>query len=221
MNEEELKKAFVAFIEREKPARFGFGSWHDEHGERCEIVVAREAQYGAFDLILFQKFGGRTFETIPVEVKADTDKLDDRLRHQICSALLTFRQSILLLDEKQFEKAKKLHWIEVLPCEIWVRKGETFEQVTEEIGYAKTGEKHIHISQRAIEKAFGKIEPKELKHLQSKIYWMSSLLKKLECNQWSFGKEQKFHDEEAIIAIQLLGRKILDQYIEKPKPKGE
>lgn len=44
----------------------------------------------------------------PVEIKSDKDALDERLPNQILDAVLTFGLSILVLDKKHSDKAKKL-----------------------------------------------------------------------------------------------------------------
>lgn len=44
----------------------------------------------------------------PVEIKSDSDALDERLPNQILDAVLTFGRSILVLDKKHAAKAKTL-----------------------------------------------------------------------------------------------------------------
>lgn len=216
MNENELKAAFLKFIFTKKPERFGYGSYWEEQGKKVEVIVASEAEYGTFDLLLFIKVDGMIRQVLPVEVKADTDHLDKRLRKQISKALLTYKESLLVLDVEQAYKAKKLKWFEALPSEIWVRnlKDDSFEQVTE--GFTPV---HCHISKRAIEKAFGKIEPKELSRLQRRVGQVYSFLHMLESNQWRFNQETKFTDEEANLASLILDRPVLENVIEVRVPR--
>ena len=214
MNEAELRDAFINFIVSKRPKRFGFGSWSDQNHGPCDVVVAKEADYGSFDLVLFIRFAGVIHDVIPVELKSDEDKLDDRLRNQICSALLTFGKSILVLDEKQFEKAKKLRWLEVLPCEIWVRKCSEFEQVTREVDLGRSAKNSCDISQRAIEQAFGHTEQSTLHRLQKKVVLLQGFLATLEANQWRFNNPIKFSTEEAEVARELLGVQVLEKFVQ-------
>jgi len=217
MNEAELREAFVNFVVSKRPTRFYPFEYVPEElqpQQRSEVVVAKEAEYGAFDLVLFIRFDDRIRQVIPVELKSDEDNLDDRLRNQICRALLTFGRSILVLDEKQFEKAKKFRWPEVLPTEIWVRKGSEFEQVTKEVEFGNSAERHVSISQRAIEQAFGQVDASTLRRLQKKVHLLKSFLATLEANQWRFNNPLKFSKEEVELARELLGVQILEKFVQ-------
>jgi hypothetical protein len=214
VNEAELRYAFVNFINSKRPTRFCFDSWADKNRGPCDVVVAKEADYGSFDLVLFIRFGGVIYDVVPVELKSDEDKLDDRLRNQICSALLTFGKSILVLDEKQFEKAKKLRWPEVLPCEIWFRKCSEFEQATSQVDFGRSAKNSCDISQRAIEQAFGHTEQSTLRRLQKKVVLLQRFLATLEANQWRFNNPIKFSKEEAEVARELLGVQILEKFVQ-------
>ena len=219
MNGPQLLNVFLEFIDKEKPERFGFGSFRDLH-ETCSIVVAREACYRAYDAVLFQKFGGLVREIIPVEVKGDTDVLDDgRLRSQIWTALKNFGNSLLLLDVEQAYKAKKLKLTKMLPCEIWGYNRVTFHQLSEPIFKHDYNDGKAKISQRAIEKAFGIHEPKTLREIRKRVTQLRSVLAALTENQWRFEKERRFTPEEAEVAYALLGYPLLPNVvIPKEKP---
>ena len=64
---------------------------------------------------------------IPVEVKSDSDVLDNRLPNQILNAILTFGRSFLVLDEKHI--SKNLHLLKLLPTTIigYTGKDDFFE----------------------------------------------------------------------------------------------
>ncbi|HLN33896.1 MAG TPA: hypothetical protein VK250_01290 [Nitrososphaeraceae archaeon] len=64
---------------------------------------------------------------IPVEVKSDSDVLDNRLPNQILNAILTFGRSFLVLDQKHI--SKNLHLLKLLPTTIigYTGKDDFFE----------------------------------------------------------------------------------------------
>ena len=64
---------------------------------------------------------------IPVEVKSDSDVLDERLPNQILNAILTFGRSFLVLDKKHI--SKNLHLLKLLPTTIigYTGKDDFFE----------------------------------------------------------------------------------------------
>ena len=64
---------------------------------------------------------------IPVEVKSDSDVLDERLPNQILNAILTFGRSFLVLDEKHISKNR--HMLKLLPTTIiaYTGKDDFFE----------------------------------------------------------------------------------------------
>ena len=213
MNGDVLLQKFLEFIQKEKPSRFGFGSYADLHGEPCSIVYAKEAGYGAFDAVIFQRFGDWTKDIIPIEAKGDSDILDDRLRTQIWCAIKNFGKSLLLIDKEQAYKIKKLGLEKLLPTEIWAFNGETFIQLSEPLfKYHASGKPAI--SQRAIEKAFGVHEPKTIRRLQKKIVHLQSIISRITANQWRYGHEEKFSEEEAEFIYSML----LDF---KPKPEKD
>jgi hypothetical protein len=221
MNGDALLKLFLDFIQKEKPHRFGYGSYADLHGSPCNFVIAKEACYGAYDAVMFLRFGDKTHDVIPIEVKGDTDVLDERLRSQIYHAINNFGKSLLLVDAEKAYKIKKLNLHKMLPCEIWAYNGVTFQQLSSEFWKHKGD---ITISQRAIEKAFGIHDAKVLRKMQRKIVSLSSLIWKLTANQWRYGKEEKFSQEESEIAALLLNETMLPIVIEqktKPIPKDE
>src|SRR4030043_203879 len=164
MNGDELLTAFVAYIEKERPERFYPLEWTYDETETSEwkkskyvpnyawsLEVTKECCYGAYDAILFRKLDGVTHEIIPLEVKADTDNLDDRLRSQFWVHIKNYGKSMLLLGKEQAFKIKKLNMDKMLPTEIWAFNGESFTQVTEPIHkFHNNGSSEI--SKRALQK---------------------------------------------------------------------
>jgi len=217
MNGDELLTVFLEWIEKERPERFFplkyvYDSTEMLMWERSKyipdytwkITVAKECCYGAYDALMFRKCDGVTREIIPIEVKADTDTLDDRLRAQLWVHLRNYGKSMLILGKEQAYKIKKRKIHKMLPTEIWNYTGNGFKQLTESI--AKF---HNHgsaaISQRALEKAFGIHEPSELRKLQRKAHYISAVLAALEFNQYRYGEETKFTKREAELACELFG----------------
>jgi hypothetical protein len=54
----------------------------------------------------------------PVEVKSDSDVLDERLPNQILNAILTFGRSVIVLDEKHSQRIKGRGTLNLIPCTI-------------------------------------------------------------------------------------------------------
>ena len=54
----------------------------------------------------------------PVEVKSDSDVLDERLPNQILNAILTFGRSVIVLDEKHSQRIKGRATLNLIPCTI-------------------------------------------------------------------------------------------------------
>jgi len=217
MNGEELLNVFLEWIEKERPERFFplkyvYDSTEMIMWERSKyvpdytwkITVAKECCYGAYDALMFRKCDGVTREIIPIEVKADTDILDDRLRAQLWVHIKNYGKSMLILGKEQAYKIKKRKIHKMLPTEIWNYTGDGFKQLTEPI--AKF---HNHgcatVSQRALEKAFGIHEPKILRKLQRKAHYIRAVLAALEENQYRYNNEEKFNNREAELARELFG----------------
>lgn len=222
MNGDELLTAFLKWIDEKRPERFYPLKYVHDETEVLEwkkskyvpnyswsLEVAKEACYGAYDAILFRKLDGVTREIVPLEVKADTDNLDDRLRAQFWVHILNFGKSMLLLGKEQAFKVKKLKLEKMLPTEIWFFNGEGFEQLTEPIRKF-----HNHgnsdISRRALQKAFGlkDYNSKLLRELQVKARLIRAVISALEFNQYSFGDEKKFTAREAELAKELFGLEV-------------
>jgi hypothetical protein len=228
MNGDELLAEFLSWIKKERPERFyplayvGSGSdWKsskyiDDH--TWEIEVAKEPCYGAYDAVLFRKHHGLTKEIIPVEVKADTDVLDDRLRAQIWVHIKNFEKSMLVLGKEQAFKVKKLHLDKMLPTEIWAFNGVTFDQVTESI-YKFHNHGYPEISHRAIEKAFGTHDTQKIRELSKRMWQIRAVIATLTANQWRYGEEDKFTQEEAAIAYEIFGYHLNPVICEPPTEK--
>jgi hypothetical protein len=54
----------------------------------------------------------------PVELKSDSDVLDERLPNQILNAILTFGRSVIVLDEKHSQRIKVRGTLNLIPCTI-------------------------------------------------------------------------------------------------------
>ena len=224
MNGDGLLVEFLAFLEKSRPERFypltyvgsdwKGGKYVDDH--TWEIVVAKEACYGAYDAVLFRKHHGLTKEIIPIEVKADTDVLDDRLRAQIWVHIKNFEKSMLVLGKEQAYKIKKLHLHKMLPTEIWAYNGETFEQITESI-YKFHNHGYPAISHRAIEKAFRIHDTKQIHVLSHRMWQIRAVIATLTANQWRFGEEEKFTAEEAKVAYEIFGFNLDPAICDAPK----
>ena len=74
-----------------------------------------------------EKCSVKNLTFIPVEVKSDSDVLDERLPNQILNAILTFGRSFLVLDKKHI--SKNLHLLKLLPTTIigYTGKDDFFE----------------------------------------------------------------------------------------------
>lgn len=231
MNGDELLKTFLEFVERERPERFyplryvgrddSENSWATkwERDFSWSLVVATEANYGAYDAVFFRKHEGLVQEIIPVEVKADTDNLDDRIRAQLWVHIKNFGKSMLILGKEQAFKVKKMGLHKMLPTEIWAYNGVNFVQVTEGI-FKFHNQGQPDISQRAIEKAFAVHDPPKLRELQKRLWKIGSVIATLAANQWRYNEENKFTQEEAIIAFEIFGFHLDPQVCEPPKEKG-
>ena len=234
MNGDELLAAFLAWVEKERPERFYPLKWTYDEAEENEwkrskyvpnyswsIDVAKECCFGAYDAIIFRKLDGATHEIIPVEVKADTDSLDDRLRAQLWVHVKNFGKSMLVLGKEQAFKIRNRGLDKMLPTEIWAFNGEAFTQVTEPInkfeGGGQTG-----ISKRALQKAFGlaDYDARQLRLMQLKTEQIRAVLAALEFNQYSFGEEKKFTPREAELANELFGAPLHPSVLQPPKPKA-
>jgi len=216
MNGSELLTKFLEEMEKTKPERFYGCSFHDDDPYRqrypdnsWQIEVVREACYRAYDAVLFRRRNGEVKEIIPVEIKGDTDVLDDgRLRTQIWVHLKNFGKSLLIVDAEQAFKIKKLKLDKMLPCEIWAYNNVTFYELADSIfKYHNHGEPDI--SKRAIEKAFDVHDSAKLKELQIKCRRISGILATLAANQWRFDAERKFTNREAELAHELFGLPML------------
>jgi len=230
MNGDELLTAFIDWIEKNRPERFYPLKWQYDETEQFEwrkskyvpnyswcLEVAKECCYGAYDVIIYRKLDGVTHEIIPVEVKADTDNLDDRLRSQFWVHIKNFGRSMLVLGKEQAFKIKKRNLDKMLPTEIWAFDGEGFKQMTEEINkFYNDGE--TEVSKRALQKAFGIVDynSRELRYLQIREHLIRAVLAKLEYNQYSFREEKKFNEREAEIAKEIFGLEV-HQTVCKPK----
>lgn len=215
MNGDGLLAEFLAFLEKKRPERFFPLSYagKDENNpfrvkyiddHTWQIVVAKEPCYGAYDAVLFRKHHGLTKEIIPIEVKADTDTLDDRLRAQIWVHIKNFQKSMLVLGKEQALKVKKLKLHKMLPTEIWFYSGETFEQMTEPI-YKFHNHGYPEISHRAIERAFRVHDTKRIHELSHRMWKIRAVIDALIANQWRYGEELKFTAEEAKVAHEIFG----------------
>jgi hypothetical protein len=215
MNGDELLTTFLSWIEKERPERFyPLQYFYDEKEEILyrkakyipdydwSMIIAKEPCYGAYDAVLFRKHHGLTKEIIPVEVKADTDTLDDRLRAQIWVHIKNFEKSMLVLGKEQAFKVKKLNLHKMLPTEIWAFNGEIFEQMTEPI-YKFHNHGYPEISHRAIERAFRVHDTKQIHKLAHRLWEVRALIAALTANQWRYGEENKFTQEEAKIASEI------------------
>ena len=175
-----------------------------------------EACYGAYDAVLFMRCEGYVFDVIPIEAKGNTDVLDDRLREQIWIAVKNYGKSLLLLDTEQAFKVKKNNLHKYLPCEIWAWNGVTFIQVAENIIRHSPSNGELKISKRAIEKATGIHDSSKLNKLQKRIIHWHGVINALAFNQWNFGNERKFTEEEAELFYKLLDEPLLPNVC-KPK----
>jgi len=230
MNGVELLSFFIEWVEKNRPERFYPLKYIYDETEANEwkkskyvpnyawsLEVAKECCYGAYDAILFRKLDGVSHEIIPLEVKADTDTLDDRLRGQFWVHIKNFGKSMLLLGKEQSYKVKKLNLHKMLPTEIWAFDGEGFIQVTEPIHkFHNNGGSDI--SKRALEKAFG-ISDTRLRQLQLRVHQIKAVIAALEFNQYSFGEERKFTLREAELAKQLFNVELHPAVCEPPKNK--
>lgn len=231
MNGDELLTKFLAYVEKERPERFyPLQYTYDEKEEipwrkskyvpdyDWSITVAKECCYGAYDAVLLRKHKGLTKEIIPVEVKADTDILDDRLRAQIWVHIKNFGKSMLILGKEQAFKVKKLNLHKMLPTEIWAFNSVTFEQVTESI-YKFHNHGYPEISHRAIEKAFRTHDTKKIRELSKRLWQIRAVIATLTANQWRYGEEDKFTQEEATIAYEIFGYHLNPVICEPSKEK--
>jgi hypothetical protein len=231
MNGDDLLTTFIDWIKTNRPERFYPLKWAYDESEENEwkkskyvpnlawgLEVAKECCYGAYDAILTRTLDGVAHEVIPLEVKADTDTLDDRLRAQFWVHILNYGKSMLLLGKEQAFKIKKLHLDKILPTEIWTFNGEGFTQVTEPINKFH-GKGSSEVSKRALEKAFGISDSKQLRHLQIKVHQVRAIITALEFNQYSFGEERKFTQREAEIAEKIFDMELHPAVCEPPKEK--
>jgi hypothetical protein len=233
MNGDELLIAFIAWVEKNRPERFYPLKWEYDETETLEwnrskyvpnynwsLVVAKECCYGAYDAIFYRKLDGITHETIPVEVKADTDTLDDRLRAQFWVHIKNYGKSMLILGKEQAFKIKKQNLHKMLPTEIWAFDGEVFSQMTEPINKFHNYGRDT-FSKRAIQKAFGYREYNrgELRRIQMKAQLIRGVLAALEFNQYSFGDETKFTQQEAILVKEIFGVELHPTVCEPPIAK--
>jgi hypothetical protein len=228
MSGDELLADFLAWVEKERPERFFPKEYAGEDKSKnywCgkyvddptwKIVVAKEACYGAYDAVLFRKHKGLTKEIIPVEVKADSDVLDDRLRAQIWVHIKNFQKSMLVLGKEQGYKVKKLKLHKMLPTEIWIFNGVGFEQLTESI-YKFHHHGYPEISHRAIGRAFRTQDTKTIHELSHRLWQIRAVVATLTANQWRYGEEEKFTQEEAKIAQEIFGYPLHPTVCEPPK----
>lgn len=164
--------------------------------------------------MLFRKHSGLTKEIIPVEVKADTDTLDDRLRAQIWVHIKNFEKSMLVLGKEQAYKVKKLNLHKMLPTEIWAFNGVGFDQVTESI-YKFHNHGYPEISHRAIGRAFGTQDTQRIREISKRLWQVRALIAALTANQWRYGEEEKFTQEESILAREIFKIGLSDKVIQK------
>ena len=233
MNGDELLTNFLEYIEKKRPERFYPLKWTYDNAEENEwkrskyvpnyswsLEVAKECCYGAYDAILYRKLDGVTYEIIPLEVKADTDTLDDRLRAQFWVHINNFGKSMLLLGKEQAFKVKKQNLDKILPTEIWAFNGEDFTQITEPINKFHKGG-CSDISKRALQKAFGitDYDSKLLSQLQVRAHLARAVIAALEFNQYNFGEEKKFTQREAEIAQKIFEVEVHPTVCEPPKEK--
>lgn len=102
--------------------------FQDEGGDDDDVYQNIRMRTHQFIQIAKQeKCSIKNLTFIPVEVKSDSDVLDNRLPNQILNAILTFGRSFLVLDEKHI--SKNLHLLKLLPTTIigYTGKDDFFE----------------------------------------------------------------------------------------------
>ena len=228
MDGDGLLAEFLGWLEKTRPERFfpkriirreNGSSYECQDDPMWRIVVAKEACYSAYDAVLFRKHVGLTAEIIPVEVKADTDVLDDRLRAQIWVHIKNFGKSMLILGKEQAFKIRKLKLDRMLPTEIWGYNGIGFTQVSEEIDKFRN-EGQVEVSNRALEQAFDIHNPSKLGELEKRLCEIMSVVAALQANQWRYGKEEKFTVNEAKIAFEIFGLHLNPQLCQHENPSN-
>jgi hypothetical protein len=158
MNEKELKRVFLSSLDSGHIRNNSVIPQPD----RAELRVVQEGHFRSFDLVIAAittPEHGRTsnshenlltrtklvthfseaeacrpdcIQFFPVELKSDEDSIDGRLPNQIIDAIITFGQSIVVLDRNHSKLIKKSRLDRVLPASIicYTGDGDYFEQVS-------------------------------------------------------------------------------------------
>lgn len=124
----------------------------------------------------------------PIEVKADTDRLDERLSVQLGTHLLYFREANLVLGSKLYEKTKDV--VKLLPTNVYVQ-----ENAEEDFSWRLVGKLRWHLPQQLSNR--GTFDNQKEVRLLAQIYYKSL------ANQVRFRKEIPFTLEEKI-ALEIL-----------------
>lgn len=156
--------------------------------ESFELEKYTEVGFGTFDGVFLLYVNGKCEDIIPVEVKADTDRFDERLPRQIATQLSAFGTANLVLGSRKLTDRKRdiLKWLPVNVYQFQGGNPASFDEV-QTIGLDNTyGQKigWFHIGVRGSRGHVPEIETIEK-------LWAKALL-----NQIRYGKEVPFTKTE-------------------------